>query len=95
LSKKAALAKVRELALDSGKIVVLPHGLKRQQSRTISFRQIQLCCQRGSITEGPFLNQHGEWQLNLYRYAAGEEMTCVVAIDWPSRLLVVTVMRGR
>jgi hypothetical protein len=95
LSEKAALAKVRELAFDSAKIVVLPHGRKRQRSRVISFRQIQLCCQRGTITEGPFLNQHGAWQLNLYRHAAGEEITCVVAIDWPSRLLVVTVIRGR
>jgi hypothetical protein len=29
--------------------------------------------------------------MNFYRHAAGEEMTCVVEIDWPARLLVVTV----
>ena len=95
LSQTAALAKVRQLASDSASIVVLPHGRKRQLTRAISFRQIQLCCQRGTMTEGPFLNQHGAWQLNLYRHAAGEEITCVVAIDWPSRLLIVTVIRGR
>jgi hypothetical protein len=27
------------------------------------------------------LNMLGNWQVNLYRHAAGEEITCVVAID--------------
>jgi putative transcriptional regulator len=26
----------------------------------------------GAIQEGPFLNQHGNWQLNLYQHAAGD-----------------------
>jgi hypothetical protein len=36
------------------------------------------------------MNQHGQWQMNLFRHAAGEEITCVVAIDWATRLLVIT-----
>jgi hypothetical protein len=43
----------------------------------------------GTIAEGPFLNPHGNWQMNLYRHASGEELTCVVAIDWPRKLLVI------
>lgn len=43
----------------------------------------------GTIVEGPFVNAHGHWQMNLYRHAAGEGPTCVVAIDWPAKVLVI------
>lgn len=46
--------------------------------------------QLGTITEGPFLNSHGNWQVSLFRHAAGEELTCAMAIDWPNRLIVIT-----
>ncbi|ONF45541.1 hypothetical protein RSM1_29335 [Methylobacterium radiotolerans] len=90
LSETLALRTVREIAADTDRIVVLPHGKKRGRQRKITRRQSELCCQRGTITEGPFLNQHGHWQVNLYRHMAGEEITCVVAIDWATKLLVIT-----
>jgi hypothetical protein len=44
------------------------------------------------LVEGPYVApRSGFWRMNFYRHAAGEEMTCVVEIDWPARLLVVTV----
>jgi hypothetical protein len=42
-----------------------------------------------ALTEGPFLNHHGHWQMNLYRHVAGEEIACVVAIEWVARVLVI------
>ena len=42
------------------------------------------------MTEGPFLNAKGQWQVTLYRHAAGEEVTCLVAIEWATRLIVIT-----
>lgn len=91
LTATAALRMVRELAADTDRIVVLSHATARARKRRISRRQIELCCQRGTISEGPFLNQHGQWQANMFRHASGEEITCPVAIDWPNRLLVITV----
>lgn len=91
LTPKMALEMIRELAADTDKIVVIHHAEKRRKQRNFTRRQIELCLQRGTINEGPFLNQHGNWQVNLFRHAAGEEMTCTVAIEWASRLLVVTV----
>lgn len=41
------------------------------------------------------MNRHGNWQVNMYRHAAGEELTCTVAIEWAERLLVITVMPGK
>jgi hypothetical protein len=89
LSAALALKIVRLIAADTGNIFVIPYGRRRAQQRDITRRQIELCVQRGTIVEGPFLNQHGNWQMNLYRHAAGEEVTCVVAIDWATRVLVI------
>lgn len=91
LTERQALSMIRDLAVDTDKIVVIGHGKQRSKQRKISRRQIELCVQRGTITEGPFFNQYGNWQVNLYRHAAGEEMTCTVAIEWATRLIVVTV----
>jgi hypothetical protein len=91
LSEPDALAVVHLLAADTDNIVVISHGRKRGRQRGITRRQIELCVQKGTITEGPFVNRYGNWQMNLYRHAAGEEITCVVAIDWPSKLIVISV----
>ena len=91
LSAHDALELIRELAEDTHNIVVTKHARERQKQRHITRRQIELCVQRGTIAEGPFLNDRGDWQVNLYRHAAGEEMTCVVAIDWATKLIIITV----
>lgn len=89
LSAPVALKVIREIASDSDRIVIIPYGKMRSRQRKITRRQIELCVQKGTITEGPFLNSHGLWQVNLYRHAAGEELTCVVAIEWATKVLVI------
>jgi len=89
LRRADALKLVRELAADTSNIVVIPYGKKRARERRVTRRQIELCVQKGSIVEGPFQNSYGHWQVNLYRMAAGEELTCVVAIEWATKLLVI------
>jgi len=93
LAKPVAARVIKELADDSGRIVLLDHCRKRMAKRRVTRRQVEQCLQKGSITEGPFMNSHGNWQVNMYRHAAGEELTCTVAIEWAERLLVITVMR--
>lgn len=90
LTRVSALNMVRRLAADSDQIVVLSHAQRRGSERRISRGQIEACLRKGTIIEGPYLNAKGDWQMNFYRHAAGEEITCVVIIDWPKRLLVVT-----
>jgi hypothetical protein len=89
LSEADAIKIVRLLAADSNKIVIIPYGRRRAREREISRPQVEKCVRLGTIQEGPFLNQHGHWQMNLFRHAAGEQVTCVVAIDWATRLLVI------
>lgn len=91
LTAAHALKVVRELAADTNNIVIVGHARRRGKQRRINRRQVELCCQMGTICEGPFVNAKGHWQVNLYRHAAGEEMECVVVIDWGRGLIVVTV----
>jgi hypothetical protein len=80
---------VQLLAVKTENIIIIPYGKRKASIRRITRRQIELCVQKGTLTEGPFLNQHGNWQMNLRRHAAGEEITCVVAIEWATRVLVI------
>ena len=90
LNDADALKLVRMLAADSDNIVVIKHAKKRRMQRMITRPQIERCVQKGTITEGPFINGFGNWQMNLTRNTAGEQITCVVAIDWATRILVIT-----
>ena len=89
LSQADALRVIRTLAADTENIVVIQYGKRRAKQRKVTRRQMELCVQKGTITEGPFLNLHGNWQVNLFRHAAGEQITCVVAIEWATRVLVI------
>lgn len=91
LAKDAALKLIRELARDSNDIVLLPHARKRCRQRGIIFRQILTCLRNGIITEGPFRNARGNWQVTMERLAAGEEIAVGVVIEEESKLLVITV----
>jgi hypothetical protein len=95
LSAPDALKMIRGLAADSKKVLVVPHGKERTKERKITRRQVMACIRKGTITEGPFLNKFGNWQVNLYRHAAGENITCTVAIEWGTRLIVVTAFWDR
>jgi len=83
---------MQHLAADSARIVILDHCRKRMLKRHVTRRQIELCLLKGTASEGPFMNAHGNWQVNLYRHAAGEALTCTVVLETRTkRLLVITV----
>lgn len=91
LTEHEALKLIHKLAQDSKHVFVVGHAKHKQKRRHISRRQIMCCLQKGRISEGPFINIYGNWQVNVSRLAAGEEITCTVAIEWQSQLVVVTV----
>lgn len=91
LSRHEACKLVHLLAQDSTNVLIVTHAKQRQRKRQISRRQIMCCLRKGSVTEGPFVNAYGNWQVNVSRLAAGEEITCTVAIEWTRQLVVVTV----
>ncbi len=90
LNDADAIKLVRMIAIDSNNIVVIEHAKKRKVQRSITRIQIERCVRMGIITEGPFINQLGNWQMNLTRQTAGERITCAVAIEWATHITVIT-----
>ncbi len=46
----------------------------------------------GNITEGPYVAlKSGWWRFTMTGRSAGDEVSCVVEIEWKTKLLVVTV----
>ena len=84
-----ALRLVRELAAESGNVGLTHHCRERMRERGVTFRQVLNCLQRGVIVGGPAVDIYGNWKMDVYRRA--DELTCAVAIEWRSRLIVITV----
>jgi hypothetical protein len=81
---------IRDIASRKKGVAIVGHAKARMEQRRITQRQVMICLLKGSITEGPSLNNHGNWQVNASRLAAGEQITCVVAIEWDRRLIVIS-----
>lgn len=90
LSAHDAMKLIKWVAQDSKSVFIVRHAKTRQRQRQISRRQIINCLQKGSVSEGPFVNNYGNWQVDVMRCVAGEEVTCGVAIEWAKRLVVIT-----
>lgn len=74
------LSEVREIAADSANIVVLDGPKRKARIRGITRKQVELCCQKGTFIEGPFRNERHDWQVTMFRHAAGEEIRVVVIL---------------
>jgi len=92
MTAPVALAHIQELAKDSNRIVLTRHAIERGKERNITRKQFETCLRTGYIDEGPFLNDFRNWQVTMVGYYAGEEITVVVAIEWASQLVVVTLI---
>jgi hypothetical protein len=92
LSGQLILKIIRYLGADSHRIIDTTHSRMRRAQRRISRIQIERCIRKGllSTVDPPHINIHGQWTAVIQRQAAGEEVTCVVVIDWPERLIIVT-----
>lgn len=81
VSPVPTLAEIRALAANSENIIsTLPGPSAKAKARGITRRAIEQCCQNGTIDEGPFLNERGDWQVTMFRHAAGNELKVVLVI---------------
>ena len=90
LSKTKAVGLVRELAKDSGNVVFTDHALRRMRQRKVTPKAVLECLLRGPIVEGPALGTKGTWELAMERMGAGQRLHVALAIDLPSRLIIIT-----
>lgn len=83
---------VQEIAGDSARVAILPHAQKRKRQRRISLEDVLRVLRSGNITEGPYVAlKSGWWRFTMTGRSAGDEVSCVIEIEWKTKLLVVTV----
>lgn len=83
---------IKELGANSDNIIALPHCLRRIKKRKINMTQIRRVVQAGYIDGDPWWDtEHDSWRVTMRSFSAGVDITIGVAIDWKTRLLVVTV----
>jgi len=62
------------------------------RERRITPAQVGACLRKGSVSEGPFINLRGNWQVRMTVVADGRRLDVAVAIEWRSRLIVITTI---
>ncbi|OAP43655.1 hypothetical protein ATC00_02030 [Sinorhizobium americanum] len=76
--------------LETGQVKVTAHLRRDHPERAISFRQIEMCLEKGTVQTDPFLNAYGNWQGEIYRHMAGQELIVVAALEWEEQVIVIT-----
>jgi hypothetical protein len=91
MNDATALKVLREIAEDSARVIFTKHANQRMRQRKVSPVQVIACLQRGTISEPVALDMHGNWKLTVSHRVAGKDLNVAVAIDVPSRAIVITV----
>lgn len=79
---------VRLVGLGAFKVHV--HLKRDHPERAISHAQIEKCLQLGTVQCDPYLNAHGNWQAEIFRHMAGQELTLATVIEWECQVIVIT-----
>jgi hypothetical protein len=91
LSKPEAAKVIKEIARDADRIVSVGHARRRMIERDISIKQAVRAIRAGYIDGDPWPDENGNWRVTMRGRAAGEEITVGLAIEWRTRLLIITV----
>lgn len=76
--------------VEGGCVKVSVHLSRDHPERRISQAQIEMCLIKGTVQTDPYQNQFGNWQSEIFRHMAGQEMTVVAAIEWEQQVIVIT-----
>lgn len=98
LNDATALKLVREIAKDSGKVIVTKHAIARMRQRRITLLQVLDVLRKGTLSEPASLDIHGNWKVTVQCKTCGENVTVAGAIDMAQapgkRVFVITVFGG-
>lgn len=70
VSRRQLLARIREAAKSSSNVIFVPPLEKRSIAGMMTFHQAFSCLQEGTVVGNPVLNDRGDWELMMERYAA-------------------------
>jgi len=91
LSAGEARKVIREIAAVDDRIVFLPHALRRMVERGVRIADVRHVIRAGAVIAPPYPDEFGNWRAEMQAMAGGDLLTVIVAIEWRSGLLVVTV----
>lgn len=86
-----ALRLLRDIAADSSNVIFTRHARQRMRERKVSPKQVLDCLKLGIVSEPVALDVHGNWKLTVSHHVAGQQLNVAVAIDVPSRAIIITV----
>lgn len=90
------LRRLRQVAADSSRVVVMGHARKRMIERKINLRQVLSCLQKGVVSEPAHLSPHGGWKATVTHRCGGDQVSVVAALESQGSgdyCIVITVMR--
>lgn len=71
------------------------HATLRMKQRRISRTQVLECLRKGSISEAPHQDVHGNWKCNVTWFCAGDQITAAVGLKRDAKtgefVIVITV----
>ncbi|MCA3656540.1 MAG: DUF4258 domain-containing protein [Methylobacterium sp.] len=73
-----------------GNIRVATHLYRDHPERGITQAMIERCLEKGTVQQDPYKNKFGNFQAEVFRHMAGEQMTVVAAIEWECQVIVIT-----
>jgi hypothetical protein len=92
LSRPEALRVVRDIAADPANILYPEHAIARMALRRVTETEVQRVLTRGSMSGEPYGATKGDWRCEMTGRSAGRMLTVALAIEWRTRLIVVTVI---
>lgn len=95
LNDANALKLLREVAKDSGRVVLLRHARQRMKERQITLPQVLTVLQKGTLAEPAACDLHGNWKMTVKGMTCGQSITAACAIEMKEepgkRVLVITL----
>ncbi len=95
LNDANALRLLREVAADSGRVVLLAHARQRMKQRQITLTQVLDVLRKGSLAEPAALDLYGNWKVTVRGLSCGQSVTVAGAIEMDKeprkRVLVITL----
>jgi len=95
LNDANALKLLREVAKDSGRVVLLRHARQRMKQRQITLAQVLTVLRTGSLAESAACDLHGNWKMTVRGMTCGQSVSVACAIEMQEepgkRVLVITL----
>lgn len=80
-SNPVFLQRIRQIAADSGRIIITKHAKQRMRQRRISLTQVIECLLKGRVVENAHIDIDGDWTGKIEHQYAGDRISVAVAID--------------